>query len=164
MIYFTADWHLDHANILFFEKERPFKNIAKMNTGLIQRHNEVVKENDVVWHLGDFSLRGPENWSMIRGWVHKLNGTHHLVLGNHDKLNPFLYLECGFLTVHTWFSINGLNMCHDPAWSIVDKKAWWLTAHVHSLFQTRKNCINVGVDVNNYRPISIEAIEESCKI
>ena len=52
MIYFIADTHFNHKNIIEY-CNRPFKDTNKMNEYIIQKWNSVVKENDIVYHLGD---------------------------------------------------------------------------------------------------------------
>ena len=52
MIYFIADTHFNHANIIKY-CNRPFKNTDEMNKYIIRKWNSVVKERDTVYHLGD---------------------------------------------------------------------------------------------------------------
>ena len=53
--WFTSDEHHWHANIIRYSK-RPFSSIVEMTEELVRRHNAVVKAEDTVWHLGDFSM------------------------------------------------------------------------------------------------------------
>jgi hypothetical protein len=53
-IYFTADTHFNHANIISF-CQRPFASVAEMNEALIAKWNARVGEGDLVYHLGDFA-------------------------------------------------------------------------------------------------------------
>ena len=46
-------------------------------------------------------------------------------------------------------------MVHDPAESQVRRDRVFLVGHVHDLFKICKNAINVGVDVWDYRPVSL---------
>lgn len=47
MIYFIADTHFKHANIIKY-CNRPFKNTYEMNEYIIQKWNSVVKKDDTV--------------------------------------------------------------------------------------------------------------------
>ena len=53
-IYFTADTHFNHENILDYCR-RPYNNIQEMNEALVENWNKTVKKEDTVYHLGDFS-------------------------------------------------------------------------------------------------------------
>lgn len=166
MIYFTSDQHFDHENIIKY-CGRPFNKLHKMNHNLMINFNKIVAQEDITYHLGDFSLRGPENWPLIKNWIKKLNGTHILILGNHDKLNPFLYVECGFQSVHTYLKVEEFHLIHDPAPAcnieLKRKGEWWLCGHIHNLFKIQSNVVNIGVDVWDFKPISIEHIRSIIK-
>ena len=53
MYYFTADEHYGHANIIK-HCDRPWDTVEEMDAALIQLHNSVVKDGDIVVHAGDF--------------------------------------------------------------------------------------------------------------
>jgi calcineurin-like phosphoesterase family protein len=55
-IWFTADQHFGHNNIIRLSK-RPFENIEDMNDVLIYNWNELVGEKDEIWVLGDFAFK-----------------------------------------------------------------------------------------------------------
>lgn len=162
--FFTADEHYAHENIIHYTN-RPWDKIKHHDKGLVKAHNEVVEEDSVVWHLGDFTMAPAEFAGRIKRQVtHRLNGLHHLVLGNHDSWKPFRYVEDGFVSVHTsfWFKYGGYTflLAHDPSiYTIIDndKKAFMLCGHIHKLFKhlmPERRIINVGVDVWNYKPVS----------
>ena len=166
MIWFTSDEHYGHKNMLTYE-DRPFDNVDILKSELIDRSNAVVKPNDEVWHIGDFSMFGRERPEYFKGILSRLNGRHHLVLGNHDRLKPFTYVRLGFASVHTAMQLPNIDdyriiLAHDPATYVaMSKDTVLLCGHVHSLFSDllpKERVINVGVDVRNFTPISIEEI------
>ena len=57
MIYFTADTHFCHSNIISI-CERPFMNIIEMNNCLIDNWNSIVTNHDEIYILGDFLYKG----------------------------------------------------------------------------------------------------------
>lgn len=162
MIWFTGDEHYSHGKIIDFVK-RPFRDSSEMDNILMKNHNNLVQNEDTVFHIGDFSLRGPENKFWFRKALEKLNGNHHLILGNHDQLNPFMYIECGFISVHTSLKFEEFILVHDPSASCIDRTTVFLCGHIHDLFKTQKNVVNVGVDVWDYKPVSIDDIRKITK-
>lgn len=182
MIFFTSDLHIGHANIIKY-CNRPFSSVDEMNNGLIKNFNEILTSQDVVYHLGDFSLN-KKNISIIN----KFNGEHHLIVGNHDDCYPWRafnpnkvarYIAAGFKTVQKSLEldIDGLGLCllehfpyagdsqendrysiNRPARDI--KHKYLLCGHVHNVFKMRENVINVGVDVWDYKPVSIDQLKQ----
>jgi len=158
-IWFTADQHFWHENILEY-CDRPFRTVNQMNEQLIELHNNVVKTNDIVWMLGDFTLAGGNHFESVQRLVNRLNGKKHLVLGNHDKFKPFTYVGMGFLTVHTNMHLELLDiyLTHDPAVANVRRDKLWLVGHIHKLYKHAKNTINVGVDQWNFMPVHLDEV------
>ena len=85
--FFTSDSHFGHDNIIKHCgrpcRERPFRDSAEMDRALMDAWNSVVSPGDLVYHLGDFSLRSPETVDAFL--KKKLNGIKHLIVGNHDR-------------------------------------------------------------------------------
>lgn len=50
--YYIADTHFNHKNIIEY-CTRPFKDIDEMNEAIINDWNNLVKNEDTVYHLGD---------------------------------------------------------------------------------------------------------------
>lgn len=50
--YFTSDWHLGHKRILEL-CNRPFRDVDHMNSQLIERCNDIVREKDTLIMHGD---------------------------------------------------------------------------------------------------------------
>jgi calcineurin-like phosphoesterase family protein len=103
--FLTADEHFSHIRIVSF-CGRPYHNVSEMDGDLVLRWNLTVGPDDEVWVLGDVAM-GKLDESLL--YVGLLNGTKHLVIGNHDR--PFRcegtkyvhaiqpYLEAGFVDV-----------------------------------------------------------------
>ena len=154
MIFFTADIHGDHENILKY-CNRPFRSISEMRRSIIERWNRVVDVNDEVYILGDLWLGHDFSSSEhMKKFLKKLNGEKHLILGNHDRMDAFAYIRVGIASVHTSLYVEGAYLCHDPAWSVAqDASQMVFCGHVHTLFKKAKNCVNVGVDVWDFTPV-----------
>jgi calcineurin-like phosphoesterase family protein len=56
VIYFTADLHLGHANIIN-HCDRPFSSVEEMDEHLINAWNSRVRPNDTVYIIGDLIFR-----------------------------------------------------------------------------------------------------------
>jgi calcineurin-like phosphoesterase family protein len=179
MIYLTSDEHIDHANIIGF-CNRPFKDVAEMQYVLITRHNSVVQQDDIVYHLGDLAM----NEKSVPRYLKRLNGTHYLICGNHDRCHPKYgakgeaakqrYIEYGFKDIYQTFHFDGFLLTHMPhseggAHGLKylqyrptdDGKTWLLHGHTHRPPETRvrTRLIDVGVDGNNFFPISLDAVK-----
>lgn len=179
--WFTADEHYGHANIIAFE-QRPFRDSAHMADELVARHNARVGKKDRVWHVGDFSL----DHRQVKRILPRLNGEHILVAGNHDGPHPChrhhsrdarRYIDMGFRSVFVQYEhYAGFLLCHLPYAAGIDSKenahegrypefrpkddgkTVLVHGHVHSCWQTRGRMVNVGVDVWDYQPISLESV------
>lgn len=175
-VWFTADTHFGHRNIIRY-CQRPFATVEEMNETIIDNWNGVVGKDDVVFHLGDFSVGGAAEWTSL---IDSLNGRIFLVLGNHDMNN----VDQGFMrrfenvSMQMLVSIGKqriyLNhypfLCYGGAY----RGTWQLFGHVHTcpcnsgldnsrlemLFPTQ---YDVGVDNNNFKPVSFEEVEMKIK-
>lgn len=138
---------------------------------MISRWNEVVKKNDLVIILGDFSFHKANGTMEI---LNRLNGDKVLIEGNHDciylddkKFDRSLYKAIYDYTETTY---RGQKMClmHYPIkqFKHIDKDVncyVHLFGHIHSVpLEIPRHSFNVGVDVNDYRPVKLEyAIEQA---
>ena len=78
MIYFTADLHFYHDNVIRFAN-RPFENSQQMNKALIKNWNDKIKPTDEVYILGDFTMKGH---ALAQEILYQLKGKKHLIKGN----------------------------------------------------------------------------------
>ena len=166
MIYFTSDLHLGHENVIRL-CHRPFGSIEEMNETLIKNWNSKVKPTDTVYILGDITFKMPvlEANKIIK----RLNGKKHLIKGNHDKVYDENLFES--VSYYKELKYNGLFFClmHYPLaeWNHYFRGSIHLHGHQHnsSIYNTTQKNNNlrkydVGVDANNFYPISIDEILE----
>ena len=169
-IFFTADLHLGHWNILTLGKGRPFANLGEMHDAIIERHNAVVKPGDLVYNLGDFALKikPEEAWNLRK----QMNGNIYLIEGNHDSVakrmaGAFVWMR-GLDTIRP--SIDGVppvTLCHYAmrTWPGSFKGHWQLYGHSHGMLPEISEMLafDVGVDCWNFSPVSIEQVAEKMK-
>lgn len=95
-VYFFSDPHYDHAIIVegtspWEDKSqcRPFKTLHEHNKTLIDNINKTVREDDVLFCLGDWSFgnyRTGDNIENVRKFRESINCKNvHLIYGNHDQ-------------------------------------------------------------------------------
>ena len=82
-VWFTSDLHFCHDKE-FLYGPRGFTNVGDMNEELIKKWNDVVTTEDIVYVLGDLMLNNDEKALRC---IERLNGTLHIILGNHDTEN-----------------------------------------------------------------------------
>lgn len=166
MIWFTSDLHLNHRAVVSM-CGRPFETVDEMNYILIRNFNERVKKNDTVYILGDLAHRTPV--IEVNNFISRLNGKKILCKGNHDKRYDSSLFEgiYDFLEI----SVHGVNisLMHYPmmSWPKSRHGSIHLHGHIHSKgdynLQQREEGIlryDVGVDANNFFPVSITEIKE----
>jgi calcineurin-like phosphoesterase family protein len=64
------------------KQTRPFETLDKMNASIVNNINEVVGQDDVLIHFGDWSFGGFENIEELRNRI--ICKEIHLIFGNHD--------------------------------------------------------------------------------
>jgi calcineurin-like phosphoesterase family protein len=161
--FFTADQHWHHGppytrhSIIYFCK-RPYANIAEMDEDMIVRWNSVVGDDDVIYHLGDFGLAPVDN---LQGIFKRLRGKKIAVLGNHDGSRTRL-LRVGFQAVaaRTIELEDGTILVHDPYSdsNLGNAKKRVLCGHIHNLWRDDGTWHNVGVDVRDFTPVTMDQI------
>ena len=77
----TTDWRMPDGSIPI-SQTRDFSSLEKMNSVIVNNINEVVGQDDVLIHLGDWSFGGFEN--IRKFWDQIVCKNIYLVLGNHD--------------------------------------------------------------------------------
>jgi calcineurin-like phosphoesterase family protein len=77
----TTNWRTPEGEIPT-ERTRNFNTLEEMNDAIVNNINNLVKEDDILIHLGDWSFGGFENIEEFRNRIICKN--IHLILGNHD--------------------------------------------------------------------------------
>lgn len=173
----TADWHLGSSILLdrkvMGEAARPFKDVDAMKDAVLKSARELVGDDDILIHVGDFASYGID-----RGYqglrekpseiVAKLPGQFINLRGNHD-INNGVFCIGNSLNFGLSKRYPYVSASHYPSY---DKRARGtftdgtvhLCGHVHKKW---KHCldlthsvlnINVGVDVWNFKVITEEEI------
>jgi len=167
-VWFTSDLHFGHDNMVDFRNELgvynyKFGSTADMDGRIIDLWNSTVRERDTVWVLGDVAW----NVEGLRLYD-KLNGSKHLVMGNHDshRLSNDAF--------HDYFAtVNGLVkkyksiMSHCPVHpQEMDVRSW--TINIHGHIHHKDRCIddpryfNVNIDIQR-RLVPLDEIKERIK-
>jgi calcineurin-like phosphoesterase family protein len=157
-IWITSDTHFGHAGIVRgtthwrtlddegnkivpLDAVRDFDTVEEMNEMMISNINDVVGENDTLFHMGDWSFGGFENISEFRYRINCKN--IHLIIGNHDH-----HIESNKENIRRFFaSVNYYNevnvkhksgnvklvMCHYPivSWNNMRRNSYMLHGHQH---------------------------------
>ena len=180
--WFTGDHHFGHNNIIKY-CNRPFEDSNHMDEMLILEWNQVVKEDDVVWHLGDFTMG---HIADFESYCARLNGSMFILPGNHDwawmKSAPQNRRQQYVLCTMASYSnlailVNNImlypqkkcpiTLCHYAmrVWDRSHFNSYQLHGHSHGMLEPQGKQMDVGVDniyklFGRYRPISITEINE----
>jgi calcineurin-like phosphoesterase family protein len=181
-IFFTSDTHYSHSNICRATSRwsddnltRDFKSLDQMNDALVNNINEIVGENDILIHLGDWSFGGFENIAEFRNRIMCKN--IHLVLGNHDhhiernkgdvqelfsSVNHYINLDLRKPSNIRKGEMDKFNfvLMHFPiaSWDGMNDGVMHLHGHVHlppNLRISEGRAMDVGVDGNSYYPLGL---------
>ena len=190
-LWFTSDTHYNHSNICSATSNwdtklgthRQFDSLEQMNQAIVDNINEVVGENDILIHLGDWSFGGFDSIELFRKQLKCKN--IHLVLGNHDHhiernkngirslfttVNDYLQLEVRNpqLTKHEKVIKYNFMCMHYPisSWNGLGIGTMHLHGHTHLSADLRVSdgrAMDVGFDGNQLYPISMERVLELLK-
>ncbi len=173
MIWFTADLHFGHANILG-GNQRPYSSLAEMERALIANINECVSADDHLYVLGDFAYGA--SVAEVRALREKIACKNvYLVHGNHDDDYSEGEAAGIFVSEQDYLELAGglakghkLVLFHYPimSWNGKRRGSLMLHGHIHShgAEYNEKNRArgilryDVGVDANDYAPVSRDEI------
>lgn len=166
-------------------KLRGFGTVEEMSELLVARHNALVAPEDVFLHGGDLCM-GPFDLSLE--YAARLNGIKFLAPGNHDRYSEAFrakpayrqrfrrrYEDAGFTLLPergVTVDIGGHRVlfCHYPFTGDhtdqdrhtelrpKDEGLPLIHGHLHAERRIDGRMFNVGVDANDYNPVSQEEI------
>ena len=163
MIYFTADWHLSHNNKhggIIKYCNRPFSSIEEMDDTIWKNFFSTVKNGDTVYFLGDLTFRK----DLAEDFFDKTKGIQiHFIFGNHDhKINSIIKRRATWYGDMKYISPNGkpIVITHYAmrVWHKSHFNSWNLHGHSHGGLSPEGKQWDVGVDNNNFYPVSINDI------
>lgn len=178
-IWFTSDTHYGHTNIAgpkvsnWKSGWRNFDSVHQMNMVLIDGINKYVGEDDILYHLGDWSFGGAHNIKLFRDSIVCKN--IHLIRGNHDDHIIDDDLDIGFNPVSLFSSVNDvltlklqktvifLSHYSHRVWLGSHKGVIHLYGHSHSSIADLGKSMDVGVDAakkmfGEWRPFNIDEV------
>lgn len=172
MVFFTADNHFGHANIIR-HCARPFADVREMDETLAANWNSRVGPNDEVFVVGDLFFRSENDPAQILCGLH---GRKHLIVGNHDRdWMRRIDASAFFVSVSQIKEIRldgkQIVLCHYPMleWPGSYHGTYLVFGHIHN--DTRGEgfpfvagnpfMLNAGVDVNRFFPVSFRELEEN---
>ena len=183
-LYFTSDLHLGHRNVIRFCC-RPYDNEKEMDKALINNWNNTVTNNDIIVIAGDLFWFNDSH--KIKKVLESLNGEKiYIVPGNHDQMKSYYRVEDPRIEIITDITHIRLTtddkryyldqfeivVSHYPlmTWAHRDRGAINLFGHIHSgwlrdldafdqmLPLWKGQQYDIGVDNNNYKPVSFDDV------
>jgi len=175
----TSDHHFGHTNIIKY-CHRPFLTVEQMDAEMIASWNRRVAPNDVVWHLGDFTLK---NSNYAQAYLSQLNGQINILPGSHDSwlaTRNRVYTSAQH-TVNIWPMLHSFKtglvvdgyslrivLCHYAmrVWENSHYGSIHLYGHSHGMLPGIGRSGDVGVDVAgpdgwNYAPLPLDHVIET---
>jgi len=182
-IYFTADLHFGHSNILKHSPKRPFSetvNIVAHDEWLLDLWKSTIDKRDTVYILGDLTFLKSEK---ARRLLEMLPGQKFLIEGNHDgSIRAFKnYFKevyqikemCFKPTVAPFLTEDfSVVMCHYPmvTWNKKPRGSVMLHGHSHGKLDEYNSLstdlrFDVGIDgsLANLHFLSLEDIYSAAK-
>lgn len=162
--YWISDTHFGFSKLITYEN-LPFSSIQEKDNLIINNINQIVKEDDTLIHLGDFSFNksaeAPEG-KKFEYYRNQIKCKNLIICeGNHDPHNIGNRAIIQSMTIV--YGGQKIFMTHDPAYARPEFKIN-LCGHTHGKFGkyrylTNKSIIcDLSVSAWNYRPVSINQI------
>ena len=168
---FTADLHLGHDPVA---RLRGFDTTEEHDAFILEGLRSTVRKQDILWVLGDYSVG---DHGLARAMLNTIPGRKNLIPGNHDPEHPMhrsawkkQRLSLGtfeavlpfarvrlqrinFLLNHLPYDGDHEDEDRHTQYRLRDEGAPLLCGHVHEAWKFNGNQFNVGVDVNDFKPV-----------
>lgn len=182
-LYFTSDQHFSHKRIA---ELRGFDSVDEHDEVIADNLLSTVDKRSTLINLGDLAMTR-EGFEVAHA-VHLMLDCEakHLVPGNHDGVHPMhsraarhqkYWLEVfdsvqpymrmkfnksSYLISHLPYKGAGDHMDEEryTQYRLPDEGLPLLCGHVHGEWKTNGNCMNVGVDQWDLKPVSFNELEE----
>lgn len=141
-------------------------DIVEHDEALVQNWNTVVTRDDIVYHLGDLGLCHSTYLGKI---LNRLNGSIHIILGNHDKTALQISKTANvkrFASISDSKYIRVENqhifLLHYAmrTWRSSYHGSWHLFGHSHGRMAPFGKSFDVGVDCWDYKPVSFDCVKQ----
>lgn len=169
-IWLTSDTHFNHKNICGPELTqwgtgfRNFGSLEQMNNIIINNINTFVKEDDILYHLGDFAFGDKKKIPELRSRIACRD--IRFIYGNHDER---IRENEEYQRLFTWckdyyeFFHQGLliSLMHYPlgSWNGIGKGGINCHGHCHNKYErTIGRQIDVGVDAQDFQPVNLDEL------
>ncbi len=182
MLYFIADTHFFHKNIL---KLNPQKRKPGFEKKILKNLSEILKPEDYLFVIGDFI------WEFRKEFVNtwrSIPGRKFLVKGNHDEWIEEDKLCLFFEKIYSFHTLveakeKRLLLCHYAAKDLRTRRFSELQHKISELYHSLNcslllhghvhwnpygvfcgchlkgvKCVNVNVEFTNYKPVSLEEL------
>lgn len=156
MIYFSADLHLGHTNIIKY-CNRPFVDVREMDKTILGNFKTELAPGDTLYLLGDLSFDG----RVAANFFDMLSGVNIIFIkGNHDSRKLQNITRERNIPLYTLYDTKidnqPITMCHYSmrVWNKSHFNAWQLYGHSHGTLSPQGKQYDVGVDNNDFKPVS----------
>lgn len=172
----TSDLHFNHDRE-FIYKPRGFSSVEEMNEAIIKNWNSVVKDEDIVYVLGDLMLGDNKVGIEL---FNRLNGFKEVIIGNHDTpqreeeaysyLKKTMILGTSYILKSSYILKYGgykFFLCHYPVLcnsleNDLNKRTMInLYGHTHqktNFYNGNPYMYHVGVDSHNCTPVHMDQV------
>jgi len=165
LIWFTADFHLSHKNIIKYSN-RPFKTVEEMDEIIINNLEERIKPQDILYFLGDLTFKEIK----AREFFQRFEEIEiHYIIGNHDSSEVIKIIKENSASVSYLKDIKieeqPITLCHYAmrVWNKSHFNSWQLYGHSHAKLSPMGKQYDVGVDNNDFYPISFNNLMKIMK-